>query len=191
VAELIITVSPEGELVVRSEGLTRAQWSRRLPSCARFSASPRRQAVEPNNTSTISTFRRHGQARVRRLNATAKRGAAQRLLRGAPSRSSGPEHANLDRAPRLGSQSAGPGAPMVSYRTRIVWRGPSRATGAGRPAPTGVRLYAAAGATARVPTTTSVVSCADSDVPLPSTSFVPGRRTSHLSAQEREIQAQC
>ena len=25
-AEMIITVSPEGELVVRSEGLTRAQW---------------------------------------------------------------------------------------------------------------------------------------------------------------------
>jgi hypothetical protein len=45
-AELIITVSPEGELVVRSEGLTRAQWEQAAENLRAILGEPTRQAVE-------------------------------------------------------------------------------------------------------------------------------------------------
>ncbi len=45
-AELIITVSPEGELVVRSEGLTRAQWEQATAELRAVLGDPSRQAVE-------------------------------------------------------------------------------------------------------------------------------------------------
>ena len=45
-AELIITVSPEGELVVRSEGLTRAQWEEATAELRAVLGEPSRQAVE-------------------------------------------------------------------------------------------------------------------------------------------------
>ncbi len=45
-AELIITVSPEGELVVRSEGLTRAQWEQATAELRAVLGEPTRQAVE-------------------------------------------------------------------------------------------------------------------------------------------------
>jgi hypothetical protein len=45
-AELIITVSPEGELVVRSEGLTRAQWEEATAELRAVLGEPTRQAVE-------------------------------------------------------------------------------------------------------------------------------------------------
>ncbi len=45
-AELIITVSPEGELVVRSEGLTRAQWELATAELRAVLGEPTRQAVE-------------------------------------------------------------------------------------------------------------------------------------------------
>jgi hypothetical protein len=45
-AELIITISPEGELVVRSEGLTRAQWEEATAELRAVLGEPTRQAVE-------------------------------------------------------------------------------------------------------------------------------------------------
>jgi hypothetical protein len=45
-AELIITVSPDGELVVRSEGLTRAQWEQATAELRSVLGEPTRQAVE-------------------------------------------------------------------------------------------------------------------------------------------------
>jgi hypothetical protein len=45
-AELIITVSPEGELVVRSEGLTRAQWEQATAELRAVLGEPSRQAIE-------------------------------------------------------------------------------------------------------------------------------------------------
>jgi hypothetical protein len=46
VAELIITVSPEGELVVRSEGLSRAQWEEATAELRAVLGEPTRAAVE-------------------------------------------------------------------------------------------------------------------------------------------------
>ena len=45
-AEMIITVSPEGELVVRSEGLTRAQWEQATAELRAVLGEPARQAIE-------------------------------------------------------------------------------------------------------------------------------------------------
>ena len=45
-AEMIITVSPDGELVVRSEGLTRAQWEQATDEMRTVLGEPTRQAVE-------------------------------------------------------------------------------------------------------------------------------------------------
>jgi len=45
-AELIITVSPDGELVVRSEGLTRAEWEEATAELRAVLGEPTRQAVE-------------------------------------------------------------------------------------------------------------------------------------------------
>jgi hypothetical protein len=46
VAELIITVSAEGELVVRSEGLSRAQWEHATAELRAVLGEPTREAVE-------------------------------------------------------------------------------------------------------------------------------------------------
>ena len=43
---MIITVSPEGELVVRSEGLTRAQWEQATTDLRAVLGEPTRQAIE-------------------------------------------------------------------------------------------------------------------------------------------------
>ena len=45
-AELIIIASPEGELVVRSEGLTRAQWEDATADLRAVLGEPTRQAIE-------------------------------------------------------------------------------------------------------------------------------------------------
>ena len=45
-AEMIITVSPEGELVVRSEGLTRGQWEEPSAELRAVLGEPTRQAIE-------------------------------------------------------------------------------------------------------------------------------------------------
>ena len=45
-AEPIITVSPEGELVVRSEGLTRAQWEEATAELRAVLGQPTRHAIE-------------------------------------------------------------------------------------------------------------------------------------------------
>ena len=45
-ADLIIIVSPEGELFVRSEGLTRAQWEQATAELRAVLGEPSRQAVE-------------------------------------------------------------------------------------------------------------------------------------------------
>jgi len=45
-AEMIITVTPEGELVVRSEGLTRAQWEQATAELRAVLGEPTRQAIE-------------------------------------------------------------------------------------------------------------------------------------------------
>ena len=45
-AEMIITVSPDGELVVRSEGLTRAEWEQATDDLRAVLGEPTRQAVE-------------------------------------------------------------------------------------------------------------------------------------------------
>jgi hypothetical protein len=45
-AEMIINVSPEGELVVRSEGLTRAQWDQATSELRAVLGEPTRQAIE-------------------------------------------------------------------------------------------------------------------------------------------------
>jgi hypothetical protein len=46
VVELIITVSPGGELAVRSEGLSRAQWEQATAELRAILGEPIRQAVE-------------------------------------------------------------------------------------------------------------------------------------------------
>ena len=45
-AELIISVSREGELVVRSEGMTRAQWEQATAELRAVLGEPTRQAIE-------------------------------------------------------------------------------------------------------------------------------------------------
>jgi hypothetical protein len=45
-AELIITVSPDGELLVRFEGLTRAHWEQATNELRAVLGEPARQAVE-------------------------------------------------------------------------------------------------------------------------------------------------
>ena len=45
-AEMIIIVSPEGELVVRSEGLTRGQWEQATTDLRTVLGEPTRQAIE-------------------------------------------------------------------------------------------------------------------------------------------------
>ena len=45
-AELVITVSPDGEFVVRSEGLSRAQWEQATDELRAFLGEPTRQAIE-------------------------------------------------------------------------------------------------------------------------------------------------
>ena len=45
-AELIFSVSPEGELVIRSECLTRAQWEQATAELRTVLGEPTRQAVE-------------------------------------------------------------------------------------------------------------------------------------------------
>jgi hypothetical protein len=45
-AELIITVSTDGELVVRSEGLTRGQWEQATADLRSVLGEPTRQIVE-------------------------------------------------------------------------------------------------------------------------------------------------
>jgi hypothetical protein len=45
-AELIIIASPSGELVVRSEGLTRAQWEEATADLRAVLGEPARQAIE-------------------------------------------------------------------------------------------------------------------------------------------------
>ena len=45
-AELIITVSPTGELTVRSEGLTRAQWDQATAELRSVLGEPTRREVE-------------------------------------------------------------------------------------------------------------------------------------------------
>jgi hypothetical protein len=45
-AELIIIASPDGELVVRSEGLTRGQWDRATAELRAVLGEPARQAIE-------------------------------------------------------------------------------------------------------------------------------------------------
>ena len=45
-AELIIIVSPDGELVVRSEGLTRAQWEEATAELRAVLGEPTREAIE-------------------------------------------------------------------------------------------------------------------------------------------------
>jgi len=45
-AELIITVSSDGELTIRSEGLTRAQWEQATAELRAILGEPTRQALE-------------------------------------------------------------------------------------------------------------------------------------------------
>jgi hypothetical protein len=45
-AEMIISVSREGELVVRSEGLSRAQWEEATAELRAVLGEPTRQAIE-------------------------------------------------------------------------------------------------------------------------------------------------
>jgi hypothetical protein len=46
VAELVLIVSPDGELVVRSEGMTRAQWAQATAELRAVLGEPARHAVE-------------------------------------------------------------------------------------------------------------------------------------------------
>ena len=62
-AELIITVSPEGELVVRSEGLTRAQWDEATAELRAVLGEPSRQAVEAEQHVHHLHVDAHGQVR--------------------------------------------------------------------------------------------------------------------------------
>jgi hypothetical protein len=45
-AELIITAMPDGELVIRSEGLARAQWEQATAELREVLGEPTRQAIE-------------------------------------------------------------------------------------------------------------------------------------------------
>ena len=62
-AELIITVSREGTLVVRSEGLTRAQWEQATAELRAVLGQPTRAAIEAEeHVHHVETHRhvRHG-----------------------------------------------------------------------------------------------------------------------------------
>ena len=63
-AELIITVSPDGELTVRSEGLTRAQWDRATAELRDLLGEPTRQALE--NEQHVHHVHVQGRNQVRR-----------------------------------------------------------------------------------------------------------------------------
>jgi hypothetical protein len=63
-AEMIITVSPSGELVVRSEGLTRAQWEDATADLRAVLGEPTRQAVEAEQH--VHHVHVEGQRQVRR-----------------------------------------------------------------------------------------------------------------------------
>ena len=62
-AELIIVVSPEGELVVRSEGLTRAQWEQATAELRAVLGEPTRQAIEAEQHVHHLHVQAHRQAR--------------------------------------------------------------------------------------------------------------------------------
>ncbi len=62
-AELIITVSPEGELIVRSEGLTRAQWEQATAELRAVLGEPTRQVVEAEQHVHHVHVDNHGQVR--------------------------------------------------------------------------------------------------------------------------------
>ena len=63
-AELVITVSPEGELTVRSEGLTRAQWAIATTELQALLGEPTRQAIEAEEH--VHHLHVHSQRQVRR-----------------------------------------------------------------------------------------------------------------------------
>ena len=62
-AELIITVSAEGELVVWSEGLTRGQWEQATADLRAVLGEPTRQAVEAEQHVHHSHVESHLQVR--------------------------------------------------------------------------------------------------------------------------------
>ena len=62
-AELIITVSPDGELVVRSEGLTRAQWEQATAELRAVLGEPTQQAVEAEQHLHHVNVQNHAQIR--------------------------------------------------------------------------------------------------------------------------------
>ena len=66
-AELIITVSSEGELEVRSEGLTRAQWTEATQELRSVLGEPTCQAVEAEQH--VHHIHVDAQRQVRRANA--------------------------------------------------------------------------------------------------------------------------
>jgi hypothetical protein len=63
-AELIITVSADGELTVRSEGLTRAQWDQATAELRGLLGEPARQALE--NEQHVHHVHVDGRRQVRR-----------------------------------------------------------------------------------------------------------------------------
>jgi hypothetical protein len=63
-AELIISVSADGELTVRSEGLTRAQWDQATAELREVLGEPTRQAVE--NEQHVHHVHVEGRRQVRR-----------------------------------------------------------------------------------------------------------------------------
>ena len=64
-AEMIITVSPEGELVVRSEGLSRAQWEQATAELRAVLGEPIRQAIEAEQHVNHIHVQSSGQVRPR------------------------------------------------------------------------------------------------------------------------------
>jgi hypothetical protein len=63
-AELIITVTADGELTVRSEGLTRAQWDQATAELRSVLGEPTRQA--PENVQHVHHVHVQGRGQVRR-----------------------------------------------------------------------------------------------------------------------------
>ena len=63
-AELIIVVSADGELTIRSEGLTRAQWDQATAELRDVLGEPTRQAIE--NEQHVHHAHVEGRGQVRR-----------------------------------------------------------------------------------------------------------------------------
>jgi hypothetical protein len=153
-AELIITVSANGELTVRSEGMTRSQWEQATAELRGLLGKPTRRRSRASSTCTTSTLRvvdTCGVARTDRPTAVVRN----------PELGSS-EDADLDaHAIVLGaSEAADPMASAPSAAASAIWSGDVQGDKSGPHRCYFVRLYADRTAHCHCPISISEQSCA-------------------------------